>query len=93
MDIVIPTHNRVNSQITYDNLPRKWQERVKLVVRAYEEPQHPIDRDLIVLPTNVREIRDVRHWLIHVCDELHSDKLVMSMSTWILTLVLWGWGV
>lgn len=77
MDIVIPTYDRVHKQTTYDNLPRKWQERVKLVVRADEESQHPIDRDLIVLPTNVREIGDVRHWLIHNCEELKSDSLVM----------------
>lgn len=77
MNIVIPTYGRVNKQTTYDNLPAHWRERVKLVVRADEEPHHPIDRELIVLPTNVRDIGDVRHWLIHTCEELEHDKLVM----------------
>lgn len=78
MDIVIPTYGRVNRQITYDNIPSNWQAKTRLVVRKEEANMHQrLDRNVIVLPAGIDLIGDVRHWLVHKCDSLHSFGLVM----------------
>ena len=48
--IYIPTVNRVNQQITYDNLPKSLQKRVVMVVQSWERDQYDYDCEYLVLP-------------------------------------------
>ncbi len=48
--IFIPTVNRTDSQITFDNLPNKYKSIVTLVVQAWEKSQYDYDCDYLVLP-------------------------------------------
>lgn len=50
--IFIPTVNRVDSQITYSNLPDALKQRVVFVVQAWERPQYKYDCEYLVLPDN-----------------------------------------
>ena len=76
MDIVIVTHGRPNRQVTYDNLPPGWRSAVRLVVQQSEYAFHT-DKNLIILPEHITNIRDTREYLIHECPSLGSDHLVM----------------
>jgi hypothetical protein len=40
MEIYIPTYGRVDRQITYDNLPKVWQDQITFVVYEEEAPLH-----------------------------------------------------
>jgi len=48
--IFIPTCNRVDSQITYDNLPDVLKEKVCMVVQAWERDQYTYPCEYMVLP-------------------------------------------
>lgn len=48
--IFIPTVRRVNNQITYTNLPPALQQRVVMVVQAWERPQYSYPCEYLVLP-------------------------------------------
>lgn len=64
MHIVIPTLGRPDRQITFDNMPPKWQARTTLVVQHHERDVYdPYPR--IVLPEYVKDIATTRHILIH----------------------------
>lgn len=76
MDIVIPTYGRHLRQTTYNNLPFHWQEQTTLVVQLREMELYP-NYNLIVLPDEIRTIRETRHWLIHDCPQLRGDHIVM----------------
>jgi hypothetical protein len=76
MDIVIVTYGRPHRQVTYDNLPRRWQERAITVVQQ-REMEHHTNKNIIVLPEHIRNIRDTRHYLIHNCERLTENNIVM----------------
>lgn len=48
--IYIPTVNRVDLQITYNNLPKCLKKKVVFVVQAWEKAQYNYDCDYLVLP-------------------------------------------
>ena len=48
--IYIPTVNRVDNQITFNNLPKELQDRVVMVVQSWERDQYHYDCDYLVLP-------------------------------------------
>ncbi len=80
MDICIVTYGRPHKQVTLDNLPPKWQQKVNLVVQEREAHLH-VGREnighLLVLPNHIHDIRNTRHYLVHECKWLKSDKLLM----------------
>ena len=51
--IYIPTLGRVDNQITFDNLPQKYQEIVTLVVTESERPLHKRDCNYLVTEDNI----------------------------------------
>lgn len=48
--IFIPTVNRVDNQIAYNNIPESHKHLVTMVVQAWERPQYKYDCDYLVLP-------------------------------------------
>lgn len=48
--IYIPTVNRVNNQITYNNLSQDLKKRVTMVVQSWERPKYNYDCEYLVLP-------------------------------------------
>ena len=70
MDIHILTHGRANRQITYDNLPERWQRECKFVVQDSEKHLHK-GRALVVLPPEVDNLHKTRQWLL---DNHHLNK-------------------
>jgi len=50
--IFIPTVNRVDNQITYDNLPGVLKSKVTMVVQAWEREKYDYDCDYLILPDN-----------------------------------------
>jgi len=64
VNIVIPTLGRADRQITFDNMPPKWQQRTTLIVQHHEaDDYHPYPR--IVLPKHIKDIANTRHHLVH----------------------------
>lgn len=51
--IFIPTVNRVDNQITYNNLPDELKSRVVMVVQEWERPQYNYPVEYLVLPPEV----------------------------------------
>lgn len=51
--IYIPTVYRPNDQVTYDNLPKALQEKVVLVVHAWEVGQHDCSAPMLILPEEI----------------------------------------
>lgn len=51
--IFIPTVNRADNQITYNALPASLQERVTMVVQAWERDQYTYPCDYLVLPEEI----------------------------------------
>jgi len=51
--IYIPTVNRVNNQITFNNLPVNLQKKVILVVQEWERDQYQYDCEYLVLPPEI----------------------------------------
>ena len=49
MKIYIPTLGRVEKQITFDNLPDKYKEKVVLVVQEHERSQYKFDVEYMVV--------------------------------------------
>ena len=50
--IFIPTVNRFDNQITYQNLPSELKKYVTMVVQAWERPKYEYECDYLVLPDN-----------------------------------------
>jgi hypothetical protein len=48
--IFIPTVHRVDNQITFNHLPKKYRDKVTLVVQAWERPEYTYDCEYHVLP-------------------------------------------
>jgi hypothetical protein len=53
MKIFIPTVNRVDNQITYNNLPDVLKKDVVMVVQAWERPQYTYPCEYLVLPEEI----------------------------------------
>jgi len=51
--IFIPTVDRATNQITYNNLPPELQQRVVMVVQAWERPQYNYPCEYLVLPEEI----------------------------------------
>ena len=51
--IFIPTVNRVDNQITYNNLPIELRKKVTMVVQEWEKNQYQYDCDYLVLPPEI----------------------------------------
>ncbi len=51
--IFIPTVNRADNQITYDNLPDALKQRVTMVVQAWERDKYQYPCDYLVLPEEI----------------------------------------
>lgn len=81
--LYIPTINRVNSQKTWDYLPKKWQGKNKtfLVCPEVEAAEHrALGRNVLVHPTKCTHIGRVRQWIVEnaktkyilMCDDDHA---------------------
>jgi hypothetical protein len=79
MDIHILTHGRHGRQITFENLPAKWQDQVSFVIQERELPKWKEKwgnieaHRFIVLPDHIRNLHQTRQWLLH---ESHDHKVV-----------------
>lgn len=79
MRIYIPTHRRLDKQITYHGLPEYWKEKTVLVVDAQDAAQVSYHMDLqsahiLVVPEEVKTIAAKRAWIINQATE---DRIVM----------------
>lgn len=66
--IIIPTHNRINKQKTYDCLPQKWKDITVFVVQAsqYQEMCEAWGEDKVIsLPEDITTIAPTREWIFH----------------------------
>jgi len=65
--IIIPTLGRMDKQITYNNLPKKYQEKVTFVVQAHEleEMKKRYGSAVIGLPDNINRIAPTREWIFN----------------------------
>lgn len=88
MKLVIPTLGRIDKQITFENIPKKFHSDVRLVVQTHEyEAMKERYGDLIVcLPENVKNIARTREWIFnHFCSErmfVFDDDLKFSYQTY-----------
>lgn len=66
-NIIIPTLGRMDKQITYNNLPEKYQEKVKFVVQVHEfEPMKERYGDKVLcLPDGINRIAPTREWIFN----------------------------
>jgi hypothetical protein len=76
MDLYILTHGRVDRQVTYDNLPEKWQKRVVFVVQDSEYLDHPSSSARLVLPPEITNLHQTRQYLL----DYHHVSLVVEMD-------------
>ena len=51
--IFIPTVNRVDNQITYNNLPLELRKKVTMVVQEWERNKYQYDCEYLVLPPEI----------------------------------------
>lgn len=80
--IYIPTLGRVNSQITYDNMPEFIKEMTYLVIQPHEEEifrkLYPTAK-LKVLPNEIKGIATTRKWIVNdagdLCYAMFDDDL------------------
>ena len=69
--IIIPTLGRMDKQITYNNLPKKYQEKVTFVVQAheFEEMRERYGSAVVGLPDNITRIAPTREWIFNTYRE------------------------
>ena len=83
--LYIPTMGRTDIQITYDNLPYKYQKMVKFVIPKKEfklMTKKYGDDQLLVTPSKIKGIAATREFICR-----HAGKTRFSMcSDW-----SWGW--
>jgi len=78
MHIYIPTYDRVDKQLTLQNLPPRWRKRCTLVVRPEERKAfvaRGID-NLLVLPQRIKRIAAVRQYVA----DTTPHRFVMMMD-------------
>ena len=65
--IIIPTLGRMDKQVTYNNLPKKYQDKVTFVVQAheFEEMRERYGPAVIGLPNNISRIAPTREWIFN----------------------------
>jgi len=65
--IIIPTLGRMDKQVTYNNLPKKYQDKVTFVVQAheFEEMRERYGSAVIGLPDNISRIAPTREWIFN----------------------------
>lgn len=69
MDLLILTHGRAQRQVTYANLPEKWQKQVTFVVQKEEFEQNEHDYlsrrgALYILPEHIKNLHQTRQYLL-----------------------------
>ena len=69
MTLVIPTHRRVNRQITLSKMPAEVRERIILVSSDKEEAQHlrlqhGLSNDQVLVAKGTTSICEKRHWIM-----------------------------
>lgn len=75
--ILIPTHGRVNSQITYDNLCTQVRANARLVVHPDEYKQHTEQgRKVIICEEQGKGMARVRSWMFDWCVRTNTDKVL-----------------
>ena len=76
MDILIVTYNRINTQITYQSLPLKWQKKVIFVIRPIEvelfKQKYPENKLLILSESLPKGLGPTRQF---VYDYYHKQKM------------------
>ena len=79
MKIYIPTLDRVDNQITFDNLPDKHKEQVVFVVQEHERPKHKRDVEYMVVGDNIG-LSETRRQIFYAVGKnrftLYDDDLV-----------------
>ena len=82
--IYIPTFRRVDTQITFDNLPDEYKEKVIMVVQGQERDEYKYDVEYLVVDDNIgiaktRELicRDAGKRRFYMVD----DQLICSTNT------------
>jgi hypothetical protein len=76
--IIIPTLGRMDKQITYNNLPKKYQDITKFVVQAheFEEMDSRYLGKVLCLPKEINRIAPTREWIFNKfkdCDHMVFD--------------------
>lgn len=65
MKIYIPTFRRVNTQITFNNLPDKYKEKVIMVVQEQEKDQYKYDCEYLIVDNNIGISKTRKHIMFH----------------------------
>lgn len=79
--IYIMTYGRVNRQITYDNLPKRWQDRCKFVVQDRELREHTeLGRQCLLLPPLITTIGPSRRYLIRYVERINNESMVLMLD-------------
>lgn len=70
-NIIIPTLGRMDKQITYNNLPKKYQDKVTFVVQAHEleEMRERYGSAVVGLPDSITRIAPTREWIFNTYRE------------------------
>ena len=65
--IIIPTLGRCDKQITYNNLPNKYQDITKFVVQQHEFDimNNKYPGKVLCLPENIKSIAPTREWIFN----------------------------
>tara|TARA_B100001750_G_scaffold201790_1_gene176721 strand:- start:1471 stop:2277 length:807 start_codon:yes stop_codon:yes gene_type:complete len=74
MKIYIPTLGRVEKQITFDNLPDKYKEKVVLVVQEHERSQYKFDVEYMVVDDNIG-LSKTRQLIFHKAGKSYYSML------------------
>lgn len=79
--IVIPTLGRMDKQITYNNLPEKYQKLVSFIVQfhEFEEMDKRYPGKVVCLPQRINRIAPTREWIFNrfntTCHMVFDDDL------------------
>lgn len=67
IDIIIPTLGRMNNQVTYNNLPKKYKNKVTFVVQSHEFEQMSsiYGESVLCLPKHIDRIAPTREWIFN----------------------------
>lgn len=64
---IIPTLGRIDKQVTYNNLPQKYQAMTTFVVQAHEyaEMREKYPGQVLVLPAEINRLAPTREWIFN----------------------------
>ena len=77
--IYIPTFRRVNTQITFDNLPDKYKEQVIMVVQEQEKEHYNYDCEYLVVGNNIGLAQTKKEIIYHADKSrfcLYDDDII-----------------